>query len=204
MAYNYEYPYTDSSRYNDDWLLNKMKELEGKIVGIEDAVFAKSKIYIDEQLQPFREQLLQIRQEFTALQADVAAKITELDERYAAFITVVNANLNLLGLRIDALNDRLTTEIQAVNNRTDVVIAQNNEYIFSRFGDYISTTIKVTNFFTGDQVTLQEMFNYLASLHVDDGITYAELAEREKTVNEMIAYNRTVTDLILHGNTIIV
>lgn len=27
MAYNYEYPYTDPYRYNDDWLLRKMKDL---------------------------------------------------------------------------------------------------------------------------------------------------------------------------------
>lgn len=27
MAFNYEYPYTDAQRYNDDWLINKVKEL---------------------------------------------------------------------------------------------------------------------------------------------------------------------------------
>ena len=27
MAYNYEYPYTDPYRYNDDWILNRVKEL---------------------------------------------------------------------------------------------------------------------------------------------------------------------------------
>lgn len=27
MAFNYEFPYTDPNLYNDDWLLNRMKEL---------------------------------------------------------------------------------------------------------------------------------------------------------------------------------
>lgn len=27
MAFNFEFPYTDPNFYNDDWLLNKMKEL---------------------------------------------------------------------------------------------------------------------------------------------------------------------------------
>ena len=31
MAYNHEYPYTDPNRHNSDWLLNKMKEVEGEM-----------------------------------------------------------------------------------------------------------------------------------------------------------------------------
>lgn len=34
MAYNYEYPYVDPNRYNSDWMLTKMKELEGQINAI--------------------------------------------------------------------------------------------------------------------------------------------------------------------------
>ena len=43
MAYNYEYPYTDPNRYNDDWLLNKMKELEGRLDGIVEETLALTK-----------------------------------------------------------------------------------------------------------------------------------------------------------------
>lgn len=35
MAYNYEYPYFDAGNYNSDWLINKMKELEETVVGLE-------------------------------------------------------------------------------------------------------------------------------------------------------------------------
>lgn len=34
MAYNYEFPYTDPNLYNDDWILNKMKELASDIQAI--------------------------------------------------------------------------------------------------------------------------------------------------------------------------
>lgn len=34
MAYNYEYPYVDPNRYNSDWMLEKMKEIEDIINGI--------------------------------------------------------------------------------------------------------------------------------------------------------------------------
>ena len=36
MAFNYEFPYTDPNLYNDDWLLNKMKELLAKLKELED------------------------------------------------------------------------------------------------------------------------------------------------------------------------
>ena len=50
MAYNYEYPYTDPNRYNADWLLNKMKELEGRLDGIVEEAVRLTKIYVDERL----------------------------------------------------------------------------------------------------------------------------------------------------------
>jgi len=31
MAFNYEFPYTDPNLYNDDWLLNSIKELKASI-----------------------------------------------------------------------------------------------------------------------------------------------------------------------------
>lgn len=36
MAYSYEYPYTDPNRYNSDWMLNKLAELdrEPKIITV--------------------------------------------------------------------------------------------------------------------------------------------------------------------------
>ena len=36
MAFNYEFPYTDPNLYNDDWLLNKMKELLVKLDELEE------------------------------------------------------------------------------------------------------------------------------------------------------------------------
>lgn len=35
MAYNYEYPHFDAGNYNSDWLINKMKELEETVIGLE-------------------------------------------------------------------------------------------------------------------------------------------------------------------------
>lgn len=39
MGYNYEYPYFDAGNYNSDWLINKMKELEETVIGLETFKF---------------------------------------------------------------------------------------------------------------------------------------------------------------------
>lgn len=36
MAYNYEFPYTDPNRYNDDWLLKTVKEVDRAIISVLD------------------------------------------------------------------------------------------------------------------------------------------------------------------------
>ena len=64
--------------------------------------------------------------------------------------------------------------------------------------------IKVINYFTGEKVSIQQMFDYLAALHATSGIDIDTLVARAKTVNEIIAYSATVTDLVTNGNTIIV
>lgn len=45
MAYNYEWPYTDPNRYNDDWLLHKMQELLAKMDEIENWKVEYSEAY---------------------------------------------------------------------------------------------------------------------------------------------------------------
>lgn len=38
MAYNYEYPYVDPDRHNDDWALHTIKKLEDEIPGIKETL----------------------------------------------------------------------------------------------------------------------------------------------------------------------
>ena len=85
----------------------------------------------------------------------------------------------------------------------DLKIEENNEYIFESIASEI-IGIKVLNYFTGEKVTVQEMFDYLAQLHATDGITVTELITRQKTVNELIALKFTYTQLSQNGKNIIV
>lgn len=208
MAYNHEYPYTDPERYNDDWLLNKMKELEEKIIGIEEDIFAKSKLYIDEVLAPYQAEVRQLRAEFTAFKNEVNYNFqtftAQLTAQQTQYQQTVNAQITLMNQRIDALRDELNADIQSVNARTDLAIQQNNDYIFEVLSTAILGELKVTNFFTGERVSVQQMFDYLATLHVTDGLDYDELVIRDKTYNELVALNIDYTNLVLHGNSLVI
>ena len=192
MAYNYEYPYTDPNRYNADWLLNKMKELDGRLDGILEEALKLTKEYVDTRLSEYQAQIAQIRKEIQA----VSDRTVELSAE------MVQQVLRLEGLISDAERKAESLFIIA-NNRTDLQIERNNEYIFREIEDNILANITVINYFTGERVTVQNMFNYLASLHLENAITYNGLRDKNLTYTELINKRITYTELVKNGATVL-
>ena len=192
MAYNYEYPYTDPNRYNADWLLNKMKELEGRLNGILEEALKLTKEYVDDRLAGYQEQISEIRQEIKTL--------SDRDEELSA--EMVQQVARLEGLISDAEREAESLFIIA-NNRTDLQIERNNEYIFREIEDNILANITVINYFTGEHTTVQDMFDYLASLHLQNAITYNGLRDKNLTYTELIAKSITYTELVKNGATLL-
>ena len=188
MAYNYEYPYTDPNRYNSDWLLNKMKELEERLDGILEEALKLTKEYVDTRLSEYQAQIVQIRKEIQAVS-------DRTDELSAEMVQQV---IRLEGLISDAEREAERLFIIA-NNRTDLQIERNNEYIFREIEDNILANITVINYFTGENVTVQDMFDYLASLHLENAITYNGLRDKNLTYTEFIAKHITYTELVKNG-----
>lgn len=192
MAYNYEYPYTDPNRYNSDWLLNKMKELEGRLDGILEEALKLTMEYVDTRLSEYQAQITQIRKEIQAVS-------DRTDELSAEMVEQV---MRLEGLISDAERQAESLFVIA-NNRTDLQIERNNEYIFREIEDNILSNITVINYFTGEHVTVQEMFDYLASLHLQNAITYNGLRDKNLTYTELIAKSITYTELVKNGATLL-
>ena len=192
MAYNYEYPYTDPNRYNADWLLNKMKELEGRLDGILEEALKLTKEYVDTRLSEYQAQIVQIRKEIQA----VSDRTDEISEE------MVQQVARLEGLISDAEHKAESLFIIA-NNRTDLQIERNNEYIFREIEDNILANITVINYFTGEHTTVQDMFDYLASFHLENAITYNGLRDKNLTYAALIAKRITYTELVKNGNTIL-
>ena len=192
MAYNYEYPYTDPNRYNSDWLLNKMKELEGRLDGIIEETLALTKTYVDNRLKTYQSQIDSIRQEI----AEVSQRTDTLSAHVADEVLRLEAKI------LEAEREAESLFIIA-NNRTDLQIERNNEYIFREIEDNILTNITVINYFTGERMSVQNMFDYLANLHLQNAITYDGLRDKNLTYTELVAKSINYTELVKNGGTLL-
>lgn len=133
---------------------------------------------------------------------EVQSLVAEVEEANQRFITQINARLVINENKFDRLKSETEANIRANNERTDFAIQQNNEYLLSELPKFMSG-IKVLNYFTGAEVSIQEMFDYLAQFHLTNAISVATLVARAKTVNTLIGYDMTMTELATNGGTII-
>lgn len=192
MAYNYEYPYTDPNRYNADWLLNKMKELEGRLDGIVEETLKLTKEYVDDRLINYQNQISEIRRDIETLYD----KDAELSDEMIRQVMRLEELISLAERKAETL-------FIIANNRTDLQIERNNEYIFREIEDNILGNITVINYFTGERSTVQDMFNYLASLHLQNSITYNGLRDKNLTYTELVAKSISYTELVKNGGTLL-
>ena len=188
-----KYPYTDFHELNLDWLLDRMRKLEDEL---NDALETLSKEIFDEVMSEINPKLKQMQDEMTGLQNDFTAlrgQFEGLDKDFDDFTAYVNGQLLYLQNYVDA-------QAAACNAYTNTAIEQNNIVLLDTMQQYLSQ-IKVINFFTGELVSIQDMFDYLASLHTSDSLDYDTMAARAKTYTELASFNKTYTELVMNGNT---
>lgn len=194
------YPYTDFHELNLDWILKKMQELQAQMdeliqTAIDEAKeYAKE--YIDERLGDIEREFAELQHNFDILYANYTTDFSNLSHKVDNFIINTNAE-------IDSLKQYIDDSLTAQDLKMALLIQQNNEYLLTEMETYLNQ-IKVINYFTGELVTIQDMFNYLASLHLTDSIDYDTMALRSKTYSQLALLNITYTNLALHGNTLYV
>lgn len=129
-------------------------------------------------------------------------KAAELQTAYNQFVALTDNNIKVLQDSFKQLETNMEQAIVGVNARTDLAIQQNNEYLL----DLISKeqlNIKVVNYFTGQLISVQSMFDYLSQFHLTNAIDYSTLEGRNNTYDELIALDITYTQLATDGGQLI-
>ena len=195
-----KYPYTNYHNLNLDWVIGKVKEFEERVNGIEGNILEQANRYVDEQLGLAVETL---RADYNAFINEVTGKIAGLDTSYESFVQEVSDRIVLINRRIDKMQDTVNSVLSRANAYTQQAIANNNEYIIEHTTKALDT-VTVVNYFTGQRISIQEMFDYLAKFHLENSIKYSQMNTRALTYAQFNALNMSYTDLALNGGTLYV
>ena len=195
MAFNM-FPYSNFHELNLDWILNELKEFSGQL--------EEFRIRLD----TIREGILADSKEYT--DAAISEKYGEFQQQYNQLViridqcqTAINNAGKGFQDQCDNCKEYTTAEVLSAKAYTDAAIEQNNEYLLEEITNQ-SIGIKVLNPFTGERVPIQNMIDYLSDFHMQNAILVNTVVSRNNTVNQMIAYNSSCTDLAVNGASIVV
>lgn len=194
-----KYPYLDFHELNLDWVISKITEFDKKLDNYEDTVLEKAKEYTDSAIQESYSGLVS---EFNTFKNEVTTLISGLDSRYDEFVDTVNDRMAITDANVLAISRKVDLVLAEANAYTNQAIINNNDYIIDQTTKALET-VTVLNYFTGARTSIQDMFDYLAQFHLQNAISVDTLVARAKTVNALISYNMTMTQLATNGATII-
>lgn len=189
--------YDDSLSYIEvlSRLSRKVNEVIDRVNNFEDDVYNTTKEYVDSK----------IATEIANLKIELEQFQQNLTEQQSGFENSINGAINNINQRIEEFNRTIAGNYAAMQAYTNNAIERNNEYIFDRIGQDL-VDIKVINIFTGEKVTIQEMFNYLANFHLTNAITVSRIGTLQRTVNTVISYGTVdgydCTDIVTNGFTV--
>lgn len=207
IPWNIKYPTQNGEMINLDWIISEVKRLNQNMDELEErvlaAALAATKEYVDEQMAGIRSDFNDLSDEVASLRIYFDQKVSQLEGNYNTFVIAVRNELNTMTRRIEEFEQTVQNEIIAVNALTDLKIEANNEYILEEVARGV-VNVKVLNYFTGELVTVQSMFDTLAQLHLDNPITYTELAGSGIDYTALAALNMTYTELAIKGKSFII
>lgn len=190
--------YEDSLSYYESIckLIAKINELVDAVNNIKVDMLDEANAYTDEEIRKMESRVND------AVNSVIALK-QEIENEFNDFKNITEETLNEFSKKIDLLYDHVNDIVYSINARTDLAIKQNNDFIFKEIENNILKNITVLNYFTGENVSVQEMFNYLAMFHIENAMTYAMLYTKNITVDFLVGKRMTYTDLVRNGNTIL-
>ena len=200
MGFMHEYPYTDFHELNLDWILAKIKEFQTEIENIREGILEDAKAYTD---QAITDRLAGVEAEFAQFKREVNLTLAGFSDELSGVERTIRDALDAFEDELDHLSDEIEAFYLASQQYTNLAIEQNNEYLIRQIQEGLGA-ITVLNYFTGEEVSLQDMFDYLASLHATNAVPVNVLIARNLDVDHIVALNATCTDIAMNGNTVLV
>lgn len=168
---------------------NKLSEVIETVNAFSDTVFNLCKEYTDSA----------IAAQYGEFQKQYNELVSEVDQ----FQTVVNNTLKGFQDQFDDYKEKTTAEVISAKAYTDVSIQLNNEYILEQISQQV-ISVRVLNPFTGERVSIQDMIDYLSAFHMQDGIKVSTIGNRKNSVNQVVTYNASCSDIVVNGANIFV
>lgn len=187
MAFE-QFPYTNFHDLNLDWVLKEVKRVSEAVDKWSTEVLDAAKAYTDEKVAAEAER---------ANQANLELKQT-VETAIRDFQNVVNGALTGFQEQLKQQDEEIEANLVAARGYTNAQIAQNNEFLMEEISKGL-IDLKVLNLFTGKYVTVQEMFDYLSAFHLTGAISVAQIGNAQRTVNTVVGYNATCTDIVING-----
>lgn len=187
MAFE-QFPYTNFHDLNLDWMLKEVKRVSEAVDKWSTEVLDAAKTYTDVKVAAEAER---------ANQANLELKQT-VETAIRDFQNVVNGAISGFQDQMREQDIEIEANLAAARSYTNSQIAQNNEFLMDEISKGL-VDLKVLNLFTGKYVTVQEMFDYLATFHLTGAISVAQINNAQRTVNTVVGYNATCTDIVING-----
>lgn len=197
--FDHQFPYTNFHDLNLDWILTKLQELETRIDGLQELFTAQMEKYVDMRIDEFvKGPIADMQNEIDQFERDFEKFKQDSANQYKKFSDYVDAQIALMRKDIADATARFEGMIAGANAYTDASIMNAENRIYANLSTELAK-IRVLNYFTGEYVTVQEMFDYLAQLHVTDALTYAEIPGRNNTYDDVAGYNATFTQVTINS-----
>lgn len=205
--FQHMYPDTNMHELDLTWILREVEEFDKQLDELEERVIAAAvkaaKEYVDEQMIEIRVDFQALSDKVDRLETTFNEKTAEIEREFNSFTSFITEQFTLLQARMDAFEERVQNEIVGVEASIDVKIEANNEYLLNEISSQLSK-VKVVNYFTGELITVQGMFDYLAIFHLENPITYTELASANIDYDAFAALHMTYTELAVKGKSFII
>ena len=191
MAFYDKFPYTNFQELNLDWILTKVREIQTDI----DEINAWKETFSAQINSQISNLIAEVNKEFTQLKSDIETEFTtyrkETDDKFAAQQEETQKKFDTLTASVNATLVAYDSRIADIENKLADIETN------------LPTLVHVTNPFTGQSDSIQNVINMLADTQRTDALTASAYDALKLTAAAYDAKNVSAADYDFHGQSFI-